>query len=369
MNKTLINKGRLKNSKPKKMSLKKEDTMNKKLMNKRRLKNSKPKKMSLKKEDAMNKKLINKGRLRNKIKSKNKARSESKAGLANKARLGNKVKPEKVSLKNDVNFKYFFKNNERALISLLTHFLPLPKKRSIKTVKIEDSLLPPTKLKDKESIMDIRLTLDTGEFVNVEMQMCNDRAFIERVLFYWAKNYTLQLKEGESYKKLIPVYSLIFCDFNLFSDQEDFYKSFSIRLDKPPHTALNNHLRVVFVELRKFKKKKIRSLLDSRDGWCYVIRWFEGMGEKERALFGKRSKEMGEIMDWTRPLTSEEQQQLLAEAREKYRRDRLARDENMFEQGRQAVILNMLKEKLDLSVISKVTGLSEEEINKLKNGK
>ena len=36
--------------------------------------------------------------------------------------------------------------------------------------------------------------------------------------------------------------------------------------------------------------------------------------------------------------------------------------------GRQAVILNMLKEKLDLSVISKVTGLSEEEIKKLKNG-
>ena len=36
---------------------------------------------------------------------------------------------------------------------------------------------------------------------------------------------------------------------------------------------------------------------------------------------------------------------------------------------RQAVILNMLKEKADLSFISKVTGLSEEEINKLKNGK
>ena len=36
---------------------------------------------------------------------------------------------------------------------------------------------------------------------------------------------------------------------------------------------------------------------------------------------------------------------------------------------RQAVILNMLKEKADLSFISKVTGLSEEEIKKLKNGK
>ena len=37
--------------------------------------------------------------------------------------------------------------------------------------------------------------------------------------------------------------------------------------------------------------------------------------------------------------------------------------------GRQAVILNMLKKKLNVSLISEVTGLSEEEIKKLKNGK
>ena len=91
--------------------------MSKKLINRRRLKNNKPKKMSLKKEDTMNKKLMNKRRLKNKV------------------RLGNKVKPEKVSLKNDVNFKYFFKNSEKALMSLLKHFLPLPKKQSIKSVR------------------------------------------------------------------------------------------------------------------------------------------------------------------------------------------------------------------------------------------
>lgn len=32
------------------------------------------------------------------------------------------------------------------------------------------------------------------------------------------------------------------------------------------------------------------------------------------------------------------------------------------------VILNMLKEKLDISLVSKVTGLSAKEIEKLKNG-
>ena len=34
--------------------------------------------------------------------------------------------------------------------------------------------------------------------------------------------------------------------------------------------------------------------------------------------------------------------------------------------GRQEVVLNMLKEKADISFISKITGLSEKEIQKLK---
>ena len=38
------------------------------------------------------------------------------------------------------------------------------------------------------------------------------------------------------------------------------------------------------------------------------------------------------------------------------------------QEGKQEVVLNMLKEKADLSFICKVTGLSEEELKKLKNG-
>ena len=38
------------------------------------------------------------------------------------------------------------------------------------------------------------------------------------------------------------------------------------------------------------------------------------------------------------------------------------------QKNQQAVILNMLKEKMDMALISKVTGLSEKEIKKLKNG-
>ena len=91
-------------------------------------------------------------------------------------------------------------------------------------------------------------------------------------------------------------------------------------------------------------------------------------------------------MDWTRPLTLEESEQIIAEAEEKNRRDRVAEDEYIFEQGlekgmqkgkqeglqqglekgMQAVALNMLDEKVDRDLICKVTGLSLEELKKLK---
>ena len=38
------------------------------------------------------------------------------------------------------------------------------------------------------------------------------------------------------------------------------------------------------------------------------------------------------------------------------------------QEGIQQIVLNMLKEKAEIAFICKVTGLSEKEINKLKNG-
>lgn len=38
------------------------------------------------------------------------------------------------------------------------------------------------------------------------------------------------------------------------------------------------------------------------------------------------------------------------------------------QEGRQEVVFNVLKEKTEISFISKVTGLSKDEIKKLKNG-
>ena len=283
-----------------------------------------------------------------------------------------KNKKQNPSLKDDKVFKQFFKNNQKPLISLLQSFLPFPESRSIKEVTILDSLLSNTEnLADKkESIMDLRLKLDNNEIVNVEMQLYEHQSFTERMIFYGCKNYFSQLNKGEEYEQLHPSYSLVFCDFELFMDDEKkFYRSFTFREDDFPHQPLSNHLRMVFVELSKVKQK-IENLFDFREAWCYLFNHLHEMGEKEKKLFASKNKQMEELMDWTKPLTLAESEQIIAEAEEKNRRDRVAREDYVFNQGKQegmqAVALNMLDEKVDRDLICKVTGLSLEELKKLK---
>ena len=65
--------------------------------------------------------------------------------------------------------------------------------------------------------------------------------------------------------------------------------------------------------------------------------------------------------------------EMIEEFREEIRREVI---EEFMQQGRregrmenqQAVILNMLKQKMDTGLIAEVTGMSEEEVKKLKNG-
>ncbi len=298
-----------------------------------------------------------------------------------------------VSLTKNGHFKSYFKTCEPALKSLLKAFLPLPDKSSIKKVTILDSFLPNLTREEKSSIMDLRLQLNTGELVNVEMQAFSHKGFGERILFYWAKNYISQLKEGEDYKKLCPSYSLIFSECSLFphyrigdlSKRQDSARgfsgvrsgracnSFSIRSDKAPHFCFNQDLRFVTVELSKFKSKgDMSTLVDFQDIWCYLLKESMSVGEKEFKELSGRGPEMEESMAYLRKFSEEEQRQILRDAREKNRRDRVAREDYVFDQGkeegREELVIQMLKNGADINFVSKFTGLSKAEIKKLKNG-
>jgi len=54
-------------------------------------------------------------------------------------------------------------------------------------------------LTDKLSILDIKAQLKNGFFVNVKVQLVNQKDLKNRTLYYWSRMYGGQLKESEAY--------------------------------------------------------------------------------------------------------------------------------------------------------------------------
>lgn len=65
-------------------------------------------------------------------------------------------------------------------------------------------------------------TLQGGEQIIVEMQLCEQKDFLKRVTYYTSGIYRNQLLKGEWYDKLRPVYMIALLDFSIFPGKEPF---------------------------------------------------------------------------------------------------------------------------------------------------
>ena len=89
-----------------------------------------------------------------------------------------------------------------------------------------ESILTPFNLKKnrnlKETIapkvgrrLDVKCITQNGSVVIIEIQLQGNSRFPERILYYWAVNYSKLLKHGERYDELTPVISINLLNFNL----------------------------------------------------------------------------------------------------------------------------------------------------------
>ena len=213
-----------------------------------------------------------------------------------------------INLTNDIVFQYFFKKDEAVLKSLLKAFLPLPENKSIQQVQVLDSFsLPDQNIEDKYSIFDMKLKLNTGEKINVEMQSFSDKHLLKRVIFYLSRLYTEGLEKGKGYEQLPSSYSLIFTKMNVFQKMKEFYSTFSLRLDRYPYTQFSDSLNVIFVELSKFKKREVKRLFDLREEWCYILKESSSIKERELEELSQRGSEMKTAVERVKKLSKVEQ--------------------------------------------------------------
>ena len=156
--------------------------------------------------------------------------------------------------KADLTFKKVFGEHPDLVMSLLNALLPLEKGKEICDIHYLSPERVPRTEEGKDSIVDVYCeTNDKRQFI-VEMQMYWSTNFMQRVLFNSSKVYVGQLKQGDDYENLQPVYSLNLIDDIFEPKMEEYYHYYHLVHDKYTNKVIDG-FHLVFVELKKFKPK------------------------------------------------------------------------------------------------------------------
>lgn len=119
-----------------------------------------------------------------------------------------------LSPKIDVVFQALFgeKGNERITKGFLEKILG----RKINKIDLDKNPILRREFKDEKlGVLDILAELDGKEKCNIELQIVDRKNIIERILFYWSRLYSRQIKSGQDYNKLEKTIVIVITDFKI----------------------------------------------------------------------------------------------------------------------------------------------------------
>ena len=273
---------------------------------------------------------------------------------------------------NDVIFKCLLGNpgNERITKGFLETIL----KRKIESIDLSKNPILRREFKDdKLGVLDILAELDGKEKCNIEMQLIDQSNIIERILYYWSRLYTRQIKTGEDYSLLEKTIVILITDFEVKNLKEmDYHSVWKIMDNKTGGKILTDKLEIDIIELPKIKgrEKDKDKLLD----WLYFLENPKSERVTEKMKENENLKEAVKKLD---NLSEDEKMQRIADLRQKAIMDEKAIYEKGLEVGIEKGIMEgsqkekieiakkMLDLKIDKETIAEATGLTEQEIEKI----
>ena len=250
-------------------------------------------------------------------------------------------------------------------------------KKPISNLKLDGTpILEKDLLDDKVGILDIKAKIDDSINCNIELQVVDKKNIEKRILYYWSKMYSKSIKEGENYEKLEKTIAILITDYELkgLKEIKKYMTKWNIREEEYQKIILTDVMEIYIMELPKFKKYKEKE--DKKlNSWVKFIEEPEVVDVKENEEIGKAKKVLEEI-------SQDEHERYLAELRQKYIMDKKAIEDAGFDkcletgieqgikQGKEEKTIDIAKklkkENVDINIISKTTGLTEEEIKNLK---
>jgi predicted transposase/invertase (TIGR01784 family) len=297
----------------------------------------------------------------------------------------------KISATNDVMFKIILGNPKHA--RLLIHFLnsAIKSETPIRSVEITNTELSPEYVGLKGSRLDVKAKTQSGELINVEMQCGRDKHMAGRALFYWSKMFSGQIEVNDQYYKLKRTISINILDFRLFDDERYWRKGHLS--DDETNENFTDLLEMQFIELNKLRQvdkespltfwieffrdpysESVRSLCD----YVPEIREAKKIYEKAksdpkaRALLETREKALHDYTNDIECAKDEGKEEGIAIGEERgiaigeERGIAIGEEMGKHKKARE-IALNLLRNNIDVNVISVSSGLSVDEVESLKS--
>ena len=277
----------------------------------------------------------------------------------------------KITLRNDYLFKRLLgsEENKDILQDFLEVILDIPHEE-IEGIELLDKELKKDRSVDKTGILDVKVRLKNKTIINIEIQNIWDESFINRTLFYWAKIYVEEFRQGDDYTKLnrCITINIVGKGFNLNNKIHSKY----LLKEEVSNEKLTNLIEMHFLNL-----KRARELNDIK---APLIRWLlfiETDSKEERHMLAEHSPVLKLLNEKIDLLSLTPKEKKLYESRMMLKSDIVSISNSQFNKGLEEGIekgikkgnintaRRMKKANCEISFIMKMTGLTKEEIEKL----
>ena len=279
--------------------------------------------------------------------------------------------------KMDIIFQAIF--GEVGSENITKDFLEKILKRKIEKISLDKNPILRRELKDdKLGVLDIITELDGKEKCNIEMQLIDKNNIIERMLYYWSKMYTRQIKAGDDYNKLEKTIVILIADFNIKGLEEVEYHSTwkIIETNSVKKLILTDKFELDIIELSKIKGRE-----NEKD---QLLDWLIFLENPESERVTRKMEENENIKEAKKELDRISQDDVLRRMAFKAELERMDNEQMMYEakrdgkkegikegivkgvkEGKLQIAKNMLRKGMSISDIIEITGLKKEDIEKL----
>lgn len=274
-----------------------------------------------------------------------------------------------VNIKNDIAFRKIFGNENKKIIllSFLNAVMKLEGTNRMAEVEIINPYQLPIIKNLKASTIDVKARDEKGQTYIVEMQVAEPDGLDKRLLYYAGKEYAQQIESGEQYTRLRPVIFIGIFDFHFTKGTK--YLAHHAVCDVEDGERVIKDMDFYFIELPKFHIS-LPDLTEITDKWIYFIKEAENLEVIPENVDDEGLKEAYKDANkhsWTK---EELDAYNYSAMREQDERGKLQlaeqRAERRAEQREKAEIAKNLKNMgLPVGDISKATGLTEEDIERM----